>query len=65
MSQGDPDMTRLPAVHSDAWADEVGAASFPASDPPASWTWDVPPAEPPAADAAATPLASTAASETI
>jgi hypothetical protein len=23
-------------------AAEMGAASFPASDPPASWTWDVP-----------------------
>jgi hypothetical protein len=25
---------------------EVGAASFPASDPPASWTWDVPQSTP-------------------
>lgn len=25
----------------DAGADETGEASFPASDPPASWTWDV------------------------
>jgi hypothetical protein len=22
--------------------DEMGEASFPASDPPATWTWDVP-----------------------
>jgi hypothetical protein len=25
---------------------EMGAASFPASDPPASWTWDVPQSAP-------------------
>jgi hypothetical protein len=25
---------------------EIGAASFPASDPPASWTWDVPQSAP-------------------
>ena len=50
MSQRDPDKTRRRAVDSAAeWADEVGAASFPASDPPASWTWDVPPADPSAA----------------
>ena len=27
-------------------AAEMGAASFPASDPPATWTWDVPQATP-------------------
>jgi hypothetical protein len=27
-------------------AAEMGAASFPASDPPASWTWDVPQSAP-------------------
>jgi hypothetical protein len=27
-------------------AAEMGAASFPASDPPATWTWDVPQSTP-------------------
>jgi hypothetical protein len=27
-------------------AAEIGAASFPASDPPATWTWDVPQSTP-------------------
>jgi len=27
--------------------DEVGEASFPASDPPATWTWDVEVSRPP------------------
>lgn len=25
---------------------EMGAASFPASDPPATWTWEIPPSTP-------------------
>jgi hypothetical protein len=32
----------------DATVDEMSQASFPASDPPATWTWEVPP---PAVDA--------------
>jgi hypothetical protein len=27
--------------------DEMSEASFPASDPPAVWTWDAPPSPPP------------------
>lgn len=30
--------------------DDMGEASFPASDPPAVWTWDVAPAPPVATD---------------
>jgi hypothetical protein len=29
------------AIPAAATADDVGEASFPASDPPSSWTWDV------------------------
>jgi hypothetical protein len=27
----------------DVTVDEMSAASFPASDPPATWTWEIPP----------------------
>lgn len=40
MSDGEPVPDRPPPQPS---GDEVGEASFPASDPPAVWTWDPPP----------------------
>jgi hypothetical protein len=34
------DDTPQPKAGSEVSAEDMGAASFPASDPPATWTWD-------------------------
>lgn len=37
----EPAAGKLPAESGSTSADETGGASFPASDPPAVWTWEV------------------------
>jgi hypothetical protein len=36
-----PERERLPSVPVHPSVDDMGEWSFPASDPPATWTWDV------------------------
>jgi hypothetical protein len=40
-SDGEPTADKEAAISQTTRADEIGAASFPASDPPAVWTWEV------------------------
>lgn len=38
---GEPEGPEEPVTSAATAADEMGEASFPASDPPAVWTWEV------------------------